>query len=116
MKRRERRPAANKSDVVPNDPGPATPAALYAAGLRHLQAGRHLDAQVCCQQALAIDASHADTLHLMGLVCLGAGQFDHAVEWIVRAIRHNPKTEFLSTLGTALQHQGRHEEALKAFD
>ena len=93
-----------------------TPAAFYQAGLQHLRAGRNLDAQLCCQQSLAIDAGHADTLHLMGLVCLDANQHDHAIEWIARAIRQDAKAEYLTSLGTTLQQQGRHEEALKAFD
>jgi tetratricopeptide (TPR) repeat protein len=33
-----------------------------------------------------------------------------------RGIRQDPKPEYLSSFGTALQRQGRHEEALKAFD
>ena len=81
-----------------------------------MQAGRHLDAQLCCQQALAADTHHADTLHLMGLLSLHANQRDHAVEWISRAIRQDPKPEYLASLGTTLQQQERHEEALKVFD
>src|SRR6201999_405692 len=96
--------------------GAATPATLHEAGFRHLRAGRNLDAQLCCQQALAIDSNHADTLHLMGLLCLGAKQHDHAVEWLSRAIRQDPKPEYLTSLGTTLQEQGRYEDALKAFD
>ena len=52
----------------------------------------------------------------MGLLCLDANQHDHAIEWIARAIRQDAKAEYLTSLGTALQQQGRHEEALKAFD
>ena len=107
MSRRERRAAAR---------GPSTPAELHEAGLRHLRAGRHLDAQICCQQALAADANYADTLHLMGLLSLDAKQYDHAVEWLARAIRQAPKPEYLFSLGTTLQQQGRLEEALKSFD
>ncbi len=81
-----------------------------------MHAGRHLDAQLCCQQALKADANHADTLHLMGLLSLHANQRDHAMEWIARAIRQDPKPEYLASLGTTLQQQGRYEEALKALD
>ncbi len=81
-----------------------------------MQAGRHLDAQLCCRQALAADANHADTLHLMGLLSLHANQHDHAVEWIARAIRQDPKPAYLASLGTALQQQERYEEALKVLD
>jgi len=116
MSRRERRAAARKAGGDLNGRGTGTAAALYDAGLNHMQARRHLDAQLCCQQALAIDPNHADTLHLMGLLSFHAKQYDHAVEWISRAIRQQPKTDYLTNLGTTLANQGRHDEALKAFD
>jgi tetratricopeptide (TPR) repeat protein len=91
-------------------------AALSEAGHRHLQAGRYLDAQVCCQQALALDAGHADSLHLMGLLCLEQGLHEVAVAWIARAIQQSPEARYLSSLGIALHRQGRHDEAVKALD
>jgi tetratricopeptide (TPR) repeat protein len=112
MNRQERRAAGRKSQAR----GPASPAALYEAGLRHLRAEQYLDAQICCQQALAMDSNHADSLNLMGMLSLQAKQYDHAVEWVARALRQDPKPEYLVTLGCALQNQGRLEEALKAFD
>jgi tetratricopeptide (TPR) repeat protein len=81
-----------------------------------MQAGRHLDAQICCERAFALDAGHADTLHLMGLLSLHAKQYDAAIEWIDRANRADPKRDYLLSLGTALEQQGLHEQALKAFD
>jgi tetratricopeptide (TPR) repeat protein len=110
----ESRAAGQQISPTGSDAG--TPAALYQAGLGHLRAGRILDAQLCCQQALALDSAHADTLHLMGLLCLAAKQHDHALQWISRAIQQDPKPEYLTSLGTALRQQGRYEEALKAFD
>src|ERR1700691_3374396 len=92
------------------------PAMLYAAGVRHLRAGAHLDAQLCCQQALAMDPHHADTMHLMGLISHHANRHDLAVEWISRAIKQEPKPEYLTSLGNTLLEQGRREEALKTFD
>ncbi|MGJ4944236.1 tetratricopeptide repeat protein [Bradyrhizobium sp. HKCCYLS1011] len=89
---------------------------LHEAAIDHMRAGRHLDAQLCCQRALALDPGHADTLHLMGLLCIQTGQFDHAVEWLAGAIRRAPKPHYLTALGTALLQQGRGAEALKAFE
>lgn len=71
---------------------------------------------MCCRQALATDPNHAETLHLMGLLCLHAEQPDLAVEWIARAIRQDPQPRYLSTLGNTLLLQRRFEEALKTFD
>ena len=114
MNRRERRAAAAR----PGKPGVATPtpAALCEAGFGHLRAERFLDAQLCCEQALGADLLHADSLHLMGLVSLQTAQYDHAVEWLARAIRQDPRPEFLANLGRTLQRQRRLEDALSVFD
>jgi tetratricopeptide (TPR) repeat protein len=129
MNRRERRAAAQRSQKAPigegsttnssqsaNEPDVSDQAALCEAGRAHMQAGRYLDAQICCRQALAAQADHADTLHLMGLLSLHTRQYDHAVEWIARAIRQDPKPNYLASLGATLQQQQRYEEALKVFD
>jgi tetratricopeptide (TPR) repeat protein len=116
MNRRERRAAASKAGAKPTAPAAATAAALYQAGLSQMQAGRHLDAQLCFQQAIAADPDHADALHLMGLVSFHAKQYDHALEWISRAIRLEPKPDYLANLGATLVRLGRREEAIKAFD
>ncbi len=86
------------------------------AAVGHRQSGQPLEAQLCCQQVLTVDPDHADTLHLLGQLSSDAGQYDHALEWLTRAIRQDPRPEFLSSLGRLLQRQGRHEDALKAFD
>ena len=114
MNRRERRAAAKKPQT--GSIGDASAAALCEIGLSHLRAERFLEALLFCQRALAMDSGHADTLHLMGQLSFHDGQYDHAVEWIARAIRQNPKAEYLASLGAALRRQGRLEEALKAFD
>jgi tetratricopeptide (TPR) repeat protein len=115
MNRRERRAAA-RPQTKSHAMGARTPAELHDAGLGHMRAGRHLDAQMCCEQALALDSNHADTFHLMGLLALQAKQHDLAVAWLARAIRQDPQPLYLSSLGRALHGQGRHEEALKTFD
>jgi len=115
MNRHERRAAARKSEAKPGGRDAATPAALHEAGLGHRRAGRPLDAQLCCQQALAIDAAHADSQHLMGLLSFDAGQYDHAVQWIARALKQDVRPEYLFSLGTALKQQGRRDEAVLAF-
>jgi tetratricopeptide (TPR) repeat protein/ADP-heptose:LPS heptosyltransferase len=116
MNRHERRVAARKSQSVPGGAGARTPASLTDSALAHMQAGRHREAIGCCQQALAIDPRHVGGLHLMGLLSLQARQYDAAIEWTARANREDPKTDYVLSLGTALEQQGLHEEALKAFD
>src|SRR5271167_3758885 len=116
MNRHERRAAARKSQAISSSPGVTKAAALYEAGLRHLRAEQYLDAQLCCQQALAADPDHADSLHLMGLLSFQAAHYELAVEWFSRAVRQDAKPQYLLSLGTALQNQGRFEEALQAFE
>jgi tetratricopeptide (TPR) repeat protein len=116
MNRRERRAASKDFGTARKASMPGTPAALCEAGLDHFRAGRHHDAKRCCQRALEVDPGHADTLHLAGLLALHDKHYDHAVEWLTRAIRQDPKPNYLASLGTALQQQGRYEEALKVFD
>jgi tetratricopeptide (TPR) repeat protein len=116
MNRHERRAAARQSKKPSENAGASTPDALCESGRQHMQAGRYLDAQLCCQQALMAAPDHAEALHLMGLLCLRAEQYDHAIEWLFRATQREVKAEYLSSLGKALTQQGRHNEALKAFD
>ncbi|MBV9456085.1 MAG: tetratricopeptide repeat protein [Bradyrhizobium sp.] len=112
----EGRAAAHGSDQTAKAHDRQTPAALHALGLQHMQAGCHLDAQLCCEQALAIDPLHVDSFHLMGLLSLQARQYDHAIAWIARANRQDPKGQHLISLGIALTQQGLPGEAFKAFD
>lgn len=84
--------------------------------MRHLRAEQYLDAQLCAQQALGADPDHADTLYLMGLLSFHAEQYDLAAEWFSRAVRQDAKPQYLGSLGTALQNQGRFEEAFEIFD
>lgn len=116
MNRRQRRAASQKPENSSFNSTSIRPDSLYETGVGHARAGRYLDAQICCQQALAIDGNHADTLHLVGVLALQAEQYDHAVEWIARAIRQAPKGEYLLTLGITLRRQGRRDEALKTFE
>ena len=114
MNRRERRAAAKNLKTVKGAPSDIT--ALVQAGMDHLRAGRLLDAQLCGQQAIATDSNHAEALHLMGLLSFQAEQFDVAVEWLSRAIRQDPKPQYLFSLGSALRQSGRLEEALQVFE
>lgn len=117
MNHRERRTADQSATPDLTTAGPtASPAALYEAGVAHMRSGRQLEAQLCCEQALALDGDHVDTLHLLGCLALNARQYDHAVQWISRAIRREPRPAFLTSLGTMLLNQGRREDALQVFD
>ena len=96
---------------------PRTPAACFEAGLRLLKAGQMAEAEQCGRQALALDSGHADSLHLMGLLCAAAKQYDLAIEWFAQAIRQNPNvSDYFSNLAAALEHRGRLDEAIRSLD
>jgi tetratricopeptide (TPR) repeat protein len=93
-----------------------TAAELCETGLRHLRAGRTLGAHICCRRALEIDAEYADALHLLGLIALQGQQYEHAVDWLARAIRQDPKPEYLLALGKGLRLSGRLNDAVRVFE
>jgi tetratricopeptide (TPR) repeat protein len=98
-------------------PAKKTPAAWFEAGLRLLQAGQLTEAEQCGRSALALDQSHADSLHLMGMLCVAAKQYDLAIEWLTMAVRQNPDVaDYLSNLGLALQRRDRFDEAITCYD
>lgn len=101
---------------IAGEAAPAGLVQLHEAAADHMRAGRYLESETLCQQVLLRDPGHADTLHLMGLLCTLVGQFDHALEWLARAIRSAPKPLYLTTLGTVLLQQKRGADALKAFE
>ena len=100
----------------PNISATSSSAELYQAAVEHFRAGRHLDAERCCRQALGCDSDHADALHLLGILALHAGQYDQAVDFISRAIRREARHDYLRSLGTTLLKQGRFADALQVFD
>src|SRR6201995_1016227 len=115
MNRRERRAAASQSGKTSAALRP--PAPFFEAGLRLLKAGQMAEAEQCGRQALAIDRGHADSLHLMGLLCGVAKQGDLEIEWVAEAIGQNPGVaDYFSNLATALINRGRVDEAIKSLD
>src|SRR6201986_3548195 len=117
MNRRERRAvaaAARKSKAAPAEAESA--ADLCQEGFEHLDAERYLDAQGCCQRALALDPNHGDAMDLMAQLSLHSGQYELAAEWANRALAQSAKPDYFLTLGTIRRRQGQLEEALKAFD
>ena len=95
MNRRARRAAGRKSKKASRgaETSASSAAAFCSEAFTQLKAGRLLDAQVSCQQALAIDPAHTDGLHLMGRLALETGQHDHAVEWLRRAMASAPRAD-----------------------
>jgi tetratricopeptide (TPR) repeat protein len=116
MSGQERRAPDQDAGKIPTAPTDS-PAAFFQAGLRLLQAGQLQAAEQYGRQALAIDAHHADSLHLMGLLSVLAKQPALAIEWFAEAIRQNPGVaDYFFNLANVLRNQGRLDEAIKSFD
>jgi tetratricopeptide (TPR) repeat protein len=89
---------------------------LLTKALRHHRAGRLTDAERIYRLILAIDARHADSLHLLGMIAYQVGRHETALEMIRKAIAINKiQAAYHSNLGTILQAQGRLEEAAAAY-
>ena len=89
---------------------------LLAEALGHYDARRLREAELPLCELLALDANHADGLHLRGLIAHGLGQYAAAEEWIGKAIAAKDTVAlYYSNLGNALQAQGRLEDAVAQY-
>jgi tetratricopeptide (TPR) repeat protein len=89
---------------------------LLKTGVGQHQAGRLSEAKQAYEQVLAIDPSHPDALHLLGVIALQSADAPRAVELIQRAIQRQPRNwQYLLNLGHA--HAAMHHlaEAHSAF-
>lgn len=85
---------------------------MFAEAFRHHQAGRLADAERLYRQIIAIDARHADSLHLLGVLATQTGRPDAGVDLIGRAIRVRNDVHFYHcNLGNALRACGKLDEA-----
>jgi|HubBroStandDraft_1064217.scaffolds.fasta_scaffold00349_18 Flp pilus assembly protein TadD len=89
---------------------------LLGNALQHHRAGQLAEAERIYRQILAIDAEHADSLHLLGMIAYHAGRQQDAVEMIRRAIVvHDQGASYHSNLGIVLQAQGKLDEAATCY-
>jgi tetratricopeptide (TPR) repeat protein len=89
---------------------------LLENAIRQHQAGRSADAERIYRQILALDARHADSLHLLGLIEYQRGAHAAALALIRQAIAIDKKqAAYHSNLGTVLQGQGQLDEAAASY-
>jgi tetratricopeptide (TPR) repeat protein len=113
----QQRRAAGQSGTTLSSERMETPATWFEAGLRLLQAGQLAQAEQCGRQALAIDQGHADSLHLLGMLCIASKQYDLAIEWFAMAIRQKGDVaDYFVNLAMALQRKERFDEAIRSYD
>ncbi|HEX4792706.1 MAG TPA: tetratricopeptide repeat protein [Humisphaera sp.] len=88
----------------------------YALAASHQQAGRLREAEALCQQILAQDPNHADSLHLLGLIAHQSGHHAEAIGLIQRAIRLNPSAAiYFTSAGLVHRALGQSAAELAAF-
>ena len=80
MNRKERRAAGKRGQAASPAPNPAQIANLFAEAVRHQAVGRLFDAEAFCRQVLMLDAGHAGSLHLLGVILQAQGRWTQAEE------------------------------------
>ena len=114
---REEPQAQVETISTPQQPVWANLQEILEAGLRQHQAGQLAEAERLYRQVLAMDASHADALHLLGVIANQVGRNDIAVELIGKAVEINPTVAvYHCNLGKALQDLGRRNDAVAAYN
>jgi tetratricopeptide (TPR) repeat protein len=89
----------------------------FEAGVALHQAGRQAEARQAYEAVVARDPGHFDALHLLGVVCVQAGETERGAALIERAIRVSPNVAAayvnLAMARTAL---GRFEAAIESCE
>ena len=89
---------------------------MLRTAIGHHRAGRVAEAESVYRQILAIDARHADSLHLLGMIAYQGGRSEAAIAMIQKAIAiDKTKAAYHSNLGTVFHAQGRLDEAAQCY-
>jgi tetratricopeptide (TPR) repeat protein/2-polyprenyl-3-methyl-5-hydroxy-6-metoxy-1,4-benzoquinol methylase len=110
MNRKQRRAARKQSDGAPAQ---APSQDMFAAALRHHQAGRLAEAAELYRAVLAGEPRHFDSLHNLGAIALAVGHPETAIELIGQAIGLNdrlPASHY--NIALAFRALGRHADAI----
>jgi len=85
--------------------------------VQYHQSGKLEKAQEIYEKILEIEPTHADALHLSGVIAHQKGDHELAADIISKAIQHNPNVAYYyNNLGEALRSQGKFEDAVSAFE
>ena len=116
---RKRRRAARTQNRAARQAGVSSGVDLaraFSTGVRYFQAGRLDDAEAALKSAVAHDPTHGKSWHLLGLIQIGKGNYEAALELLQRAVACAPDSgEAQNDLGAMLQIHGRLEEAAACY-
>jgi tetratricopeptide (TPR) repeat protein len=102
---------------VLSNPGAHEVAQLVSRALVLHRNGNLDDAESLYRQVLAIDASHAQVLGMLGMLQLQRGHLEAGIEHLQASLQARPEQpDVLNNLGYALQIAGRLDEALANLD
>jgi protein O-GlcNAc transferase len=88
----------------------------FEQGLGRHETGLVDQAEAIYRRILAVDPTHPDSLHLMGVVSHSRGQKAEAIGYYTAAIAHLPnRAPYHNNLGNTLSDLGRFEEAVAHY-
>jgi protein O-GlcNAc transferase len=89
----------------------------FQLALRHHQQGRLSEAESIYRAILEVDPEHADSLHLLGVLAMQAGEFTVALDRIQHAIRLRPMAAaYYGNQGLVLEKLDRLAEAVQSLE
>lgn len=89
---------------------------ILAAAVQSHQAGRLYETEQLCARILHADPSHADALHLLGVVAIQQDRCADAIAFLRQAIARCPSSStFHYSMGTAFQYLGWLDEAAGSY-
>ncbi len=90
---------------------------MFAVAAHRHQAGELKEAEQLYHQILRADPTHADTLHLLGVLAHQVGRNDVAADLISKAIAHNDRVpSFHNNLGNVYRTLGELQQAAASYD
>lgn len=89
---------------------------LYASAVQDHREGRLAAAKLRYQEILASCPTHADSLHMLGVIASGHGERQAAFEYFGKAVALVPNNaNFLNNLGVSARAIGQTDTAVEAF-
>jgi len=89
---------------------------IFSVAVAHHKARRFKQAEQLYERILEHDPTHADALHLLGLIAYQKGDNSKAIRLITHAISHDSKKpHFRFNLGLVLEKEGQLDEATSAY-
>ena len=116
MNRTERRSQRAQTPPAGQASLPSQAHRLFLEAVAHHQSKRFSQAEALYDQILDQFPTHADTLHLRGLLAYQQGHNTLALTYIQQAIEHeSTKSHYYYNLGLALEKEERWEDAIRAY-